>query len=425
MRIHLPGPLRWLYPGMGVKRWALLSLFSMSLVAFSILEIVGKERIREIYRLLPATVWARYVLVTLILLVGIAGFTAGVSCLVRSVARGVAPQRKEKPSEIIYRTRILERGPRIVALGGGTGLSTLLRGLKEETSNITAVVAVMDDGGSSGRLRDELDVLPPGDIRNCIIALAEDEARMSRFFQHRFHGPTELEGHSLGNLFLVGAEQVTGGFDLAVEEMSHILDVRGHVLPATLTKTHLVAKMKDGEYVEGETQISSDPRRIERISLSSPNVRAYDRALQAIGSAELLILGPGSLFTSLIPNLLVEGIAREIENAKAEKILVANLMTQPGETDGFTLCDHLSALNEYVDISRFDKVLVNDTLPDSQLLAGYREEAAEPVKNDLEDDNEFGLDVVRADLIGTIELEGKPTVKHDPIKLARLIVNHR
>jgi uncharacterized cofD-like protein len=424
MNLSLRGGLRWLYPGMRMKRWGLLALSSTALVVFALLEIVGKERIRLLYRLLPETGGSRYVLIAVFFLLGIIGFSLGVAQLVRSIARGVAPGRDEKAADLIYRTRVLERGPRVVALGGGTGLSTLLRGLKETTSNLTAVVTVMDDGGSSGRLRTELDVLPPGDVRNCILALAEDEERMARLFQHRFSGPSELDGHSLGNLLLVGMEQATGGFDRAIEEMSHILNVRGRVLPATLAKTHLVAEMEDGEWVEGETRLALDPRRIRRIALSAPHVKPHPEVLAAIEKADLILLGPGSLFTSLIPNLLGDGIAEAIERAAAEKMYVANLMTERGETDGFTLRDHLRVLNDYLRLRTFDRVLINSTRPPEDLLAGYREEKAEPVEDDLGEPNEYGLEGVRADLLGTIELEGKLTVKHDPEKLARAIVRH-
>ncbi len=424
MRIRLSGGLRWLYPGMRVKRWTLLSLLSTGLIVLALLEVLGKEQVGEIYRLLPISGPQRYLLIGLFFLLGMAGFLLGLFHLVRSVARGVAPGLVEKPSEIIYRTRLLERGPRVVAIGGGTGLSTLLRGLKEETANITAVVTVMDDGGSSGRLRSELDVLPPGDVRNCILALAEDEERMARLFQHRFWGGADLKGHSLGNLLLVGLEQATGGFDRAIEEMSLILNTSGQVLPATLEKTHLRAQMEDQAWVEGESHITADPRRIMRISLSSENVLPYGRVIGEIERADLILLGPGSLFTSLIPNLLIDGIARAIADARAEKVLVANLMTQPGETDRFTLKDHLRALAEYIDLRSFDSILVNNVSPAEELLSGYREEAAEPIVNDLEEENEYALQVVLADLMGTIEMDGKSTVKHDPKKLARAIVRY-
>ncbi len=424
MRIRLRGGLRWLYPGMGIKRWIILSIASSGLFVLGILEVIGAERVRQLYELFPKSFIAREIIVAAAMLIGVVGFGIGLARLVHSVARGVAPGRQEKPADLIYHTRLLKRGPQVVAIGGGTGLSTLLRGLKEETANITAVVTVMDDGGSSGRLRAELDVLPPGDVRNCILALATDETRMASLLQHRFHGGGELAGHSLGNLLLVGLEQATGGFDRAVEAMSHVLAIRGEVLPATLTKTHLLARMEDGEWVEGESKISSDPRRIERITLTTDHVQPYDRVIDVISRADLIILGPGSLYTSIIPNLLVDGIPQEIERAGAEKLLVANLMTQPGETDRFTLCDHLRVLNQYIQVHTFDSILVNSALPPQEILAGYREEQADPVEDDLRDDNKYGLNVIRADLLGIVELEGKPTVKHDPRKLAKAIAGN-
>ena len=416
--------IRWLYPGMRVKRWALLATLSMFFVTFGILETIGRARVGQIYNLIPSSPQLRLIIVIAAFIIGVGGFIFSLFRLVRSVARGIAPGREEAPSQIIYRTRVLQRGPHVVAIGGGTGLSTLLRGVKEETSNITAIVTVMDDGGSSGRLRSDLDVLPPGDIRNCILALAEDEERMAHLFQHRFWGKPDLAGHSLGNILLVGLEQATGGFDRAIEEMSYILNVRGEVLPATLEKTHLRAEMEDGEWVEGESHITADPRRIRHIELSKKNVAPYYRVLEALESADLILLGPGSLFTSIIPNLLVDDVADALASSAAEKILVGNLMTQPGETDGFSLLDHLEVLSEYVDLTRFDKVLVNEALPPDEFITSYRQEASEPVVNDLAQENKFKMEVVSADLLGFIELSGKQTVKHDPHKLAKAIVHN-
>ena len=418
--------LRWFYPGMRVKRWVALIFVSSGCIIFSLLEWIGKDQVGRIYRLLTSSPcsWSRPLIITGLIVLGAAGFSIGIMGLVRSITRGMAPGSKGQSAEIIYRTRVLDRGPSVVALGGGTGLATLLRGLKEETSNLTAVVTVMDDGGSSGRLRSELDVLPPGDIRNCILALAEDEERISGFLQHRFRGTPALEGHSLGNLLLVGIEQATGAFDRAIEEMGFMLNIRGQVLPSTLTKTHLVAQMEDGEWVEGESGITSDPRQIRKIALSNKNVSAYERALDVIARADLILLGPGSLFTSLVPNLLVEGIAPAIEAAAAEKFYIANLMTQPGETDGFTLRDHLHVLSAYIDLHRFDGLITNTTPPDVELLSRYREESAELVVDDLDIDNEYGLQIIRRDLLGTTELAGKQTVKHDPRKLAHVITHH-
>jgi uncharacterized cofD-like protein len=414
--------MRWLTPGMQVKRWILLAVSSMGILVVALLYFLGTDLVRIVYRTLPTFGRSRYAIMIAVFALGIAGFTFALMRLVRSVARGVAPDARLKPSTIIYRRRLLERGPRVVALGGGTGLSNLLRGLKEETSNLTAVVTVMDDGGSSGRLREEIDVLPPGDIRNCILALAEDETMLSELFQHRFTAPQELAGHSLGNLVLAGLEQATGGFDRAVEAMSHFLSIRGRVLPATLAKTHLVAVMDDGARVEGESELAADPRRILRLELSPSSVPPHQEVLESIASADLILLGPGSLFTSLVPNLLVEGIAPAIERAPAEKVLVSNLMTQPGETDGFTLRDHLRVLSEYVDLHCMDAILVNVAAVSESLLAGYIDEAAGPVLDDLSAPNEYGLAIIRADLVGTAEWGGKNTIKHDPKKLARILV---
>ncbi len=420
---HPRGALRWLYPGMRVKRWLALAFFSMGVLTLALLYAFGVDLMRFLYRSLPLAESARYGLTATALLVSIVAFLYSILRLVRSVARGVAPASHEKMAAAVYRTRVLERAPRVVAIGGGTGLSTLLRGLKRVTANLTAIVTVTDDGGSSGRLRDEIDILPPGDVRNCLLALAEDESRLSDYFQHRFQSPPELAGHSLGNLVLVGLEQATGGFDRAIEAMSYFLNVRGRVLPATLSKTHLVARFADGAVVEGESRIASDGRRIERVWLSSSPVPAYDRVLAAIDEADLIVLGPGSLFTSLIPNLLVDSIAGAIERSAAEKALVANLMTQPGETTGLSLSGHLAALDAYIPLRSFHLLVVNSARPTEPLLAGYRSEAAEPVVDDLPTPNSYGLVVVRQDLIGVADLAGKTTVKHDPDKLTRALVH--
>jgi len=407
---------------MRVKRWIFVALLSTGFVALAILYAIGTDVVRFVYRTMPDAGSVRYLILAGACALGAFGFFFSLFRLMRSVAGGVAPHARSRPSTLIYRTRRLDRGPRVVAIGGGTGLSTLLRGLKEETSNLTAVVTVMDDGGSSGRLREEIDVLPPGDVRNCLLALAEDEPQLSDFFQHRFSSPAQLAGHSLGNLILAGLEQATGGFDQAIEAMSHFLNIRGRVLPATLTKTNLVATMDDGTRIVGETQLASDPRPIVKLELTTSPVPPYRSVLEALAEADLIVLGPGSLFTSLIPNLLVDGIASAIEEAAGEKLLVSNLMTQPGETDGLTLCDHLGALNDYVNLGRFDAILVNRTEPDRRLLAGYIDEHASPVIDDLAEANPYHLAIVRDDLIGTAPWAGKQTIKHDPIKLARAIV---
>lgn len=413
-----------MYPGMRVKRWVVLAFVSMGVIALATLYGVGPGRVSVIYRWVAFSPPGRIAVAIALLIVGAGGFSYSLMRLVRSIARGVAPTVLEKPSAIIYRTRVLGRGPKVVAIGGGTGLSTLLRGIKHATSNITAIVTVTDDGGSSGRLREEIDVLPPGDVRNCLLALAEDESRLSDYFQYRFEAPAELAGHSLGNLVLAGLEQATGGFDRAIEAMSHFLSIQGRVVPSTLAKTHLVARMDDGETVEGESRIGADPRKIAEIWLSSGAVPAYGSALDAIHDADLILFGPGSLYTSLIPNLLVSGISDAIRAAPAEKVLVANLMTQPSETTGFSLADHLEVLNAYVDVRAFHLLLVNNRRPEETLLDEYLDEAAEPVIDDLRQNNAYGLTIVREDLIGVAAWSGKETIKHDPDKLVRAIFRH-
>ena len=423
MRRWLRTVLRWMYPGMRIKRWILLAFGGSALIVTGLMMLFGVEMVRNLYQAVPESPWLRYVWIGSALLVGIVGFAVGLFFLFRSVARGVAPASRERASDLIYRTRVLESAPHVVAIGGGTGLSTLLRGLKEETANLTAVVTVTDDGGSSGRLRREMETLPPGDVRNCILALAEDESRLSELFQHRFTEPEALAGHSLGNLVLVGLEQAAGGFDRAVEAMSQFLSVRGRVLPTTLADCQLVATMEDGEQIQGESTIVADARLIADLRLSPSHVPAYTAVIEAILNAELLILGPGSLYTSIIPNLLVDGVVDAISESKAEKLLIANLMTQPGETDHLSLRDHLRVLDRFMPVSRLDAILVNSAHPDASLLGGYLDEEAEPVVDDLGASNEYGVQILRADLVGTARWAGKETVKHSPRKLAKTIVD--
>lgn len=411
--------LRWLYPGMGVKRWATLAAFAMLAFIFGLVLLFGRDLIRWVYALLVPAPGYALLIGSLLLAAGLAGAAFGIYRFLRSVIKGVAPEAIGRAGEVIYSRRLLSRGPSVVALGGGTGLSALLRGLKEFTSNITAVVTVMDTGGSSGQLRRELDILPPGDIRNCIVALADDESRIAGLFQHRFREGS-FNGHSLGNLVIAGLQEQTGRFDLAIAEMSHILNIRGRVLPATLERADLVAEMEDGGFVRGETEIVSDPRRIKRMLLSKQPVPPYGQVLEKIRGAELIVLGPGSLFTSIIPNLLVEHVVREIERARAKKFYIVNLMTQPGETEGFTAKDHLQALGKYIDISKLDYVIVNSQPIPEQLRRQYEAEGAVPVINDLS--NLEGPEVLEADLLEIVELEGKPTVKHDSKRLAKSIM---
>jgi len=311
-----------------------------------------------------------------------------------------------------------DREPRIVVIGGGTGLSVLLKGLKKYTSRLTAVVTVSDDGGSSGRLRAELGVLPPGDIRSCLVALAETETLMDEVFQHRFKMGGSLQGHNLGNLLLVAMSEIAGDFVSAIREVSKILKVRGKVLPATLEPVVLAAIMKNGAAVIGETRIRTDEGKIERISLIPDQCQPLPETLQAIKEADAIVLGPGSLYTSIIPNLLVSKVAEQIEAAKAPTIYVSNIMTEKGETDDFTAADHLRVISRHLNRQLVDYIVINSGKVDEARLERYRDEEAIPVQPAYNDIKKMGISIIKDDLVSEDEVAW-----HNPDKLARAILD--
>ncbi len=327
-----------------------------------------------------------------------------------------------------YRKKQLERGPRIVAIGGGTGLPVVLRGLKQYTSNLTAVVTVADDGGSSGRLRGELGILPPGDIRNCLVALADTEQLMASLFQHRFSRGEGLAGHTFGNLFIAAMTEITGDFEAAVMESSRVLNVRGTVLPSTLENVVLEAELADGRVVSGESAITAEAKvrgtAIVRTRLRPAEPRALPAAVRAIADADLIVLGPGSLFTSIIPNLLVPGIRRAVVQAAARGTpvaLVVNVMTQPGETTGFTAVQHLAKVRELLG-QAVGWALVNTERIPPGLRRKYEDDGAAVVAAPPGLLERHGVRVVRARLLDTAALQGgveAGLVRHDPDSLAR------
>jgi uncharacterized cofD-like protein len=304
--------------------------------------------------------------------------------------------------------------PRIAALGGGTGLASLLRGLKRAPVDITAIVTVADDGGSSGRLRRELGVLPPGDIRNCLVALADDESMMGRLFQHRF-ADGDLSGHSFGNLFLAALAEVTGSFDRAIEECSRVLKIRGRVLPSTLEQIRLWAERADGRAVCGETRIAAGDGPCRRVWLE-PEPTAHPPALEAIAQADLVLLGPGSLFTSVLPHLAVPELAEAVAGARGRRAYVCNVMTQPGETDGFDAADHLERVLEAIP-GGVDMVLVHEGPLDPVAAAAYAAQGQEPVTADHGRLEAMGVGVVAADLA-----ERGSMVRHSPEALAEVLI---
>ena len=310
--------------------------------------------------------------------------------------------------------------PRIVVIGGGTGLPVLLRGLKQYPVDITAIVTVADDGGSSGRLRENLHIPPPGDIRNVLASLSDVEPLVEEMFQHRFKTANELSGHSLGNLILAAMTSITGNFVHAIQEMSKILNVRGKVLPAANQSVVLNAEMEDGAIVSGESKIPYSGKKIKKVFLTSKgSIRPLPESIQAIRQADLIIIGPGSLYTSILPNLLVPRLGDEVCRSHAKKVYICNLMTQAGETHGFAASDHVKAIYDHMSCAFINTILVNneEIPPDIQLR--YNEELADPVQYDLPELSELGLEVVHAD----IAYQENGALRHDPKKVAKILYN--
>ncbi|HJP41092.1 MAG TPA: gluconeogenesis factor YvcK family protein [Dehalococcoidia bacterium] len=356
--------LKWLYPGMHIKRWLVLLLLGIVLMGLG-----GAYLLKEFYlsydypgwvqeatlQFMPR--WSRGVLFIAVSLgtVGLAVWKLNQSLLYAFVR----PDTDKSVAEAIYEKRVRGRGPRVVAIGGGTGLSNLLRGLKPHSSNLTAIVTVADDGGSSGRLRREFGVVAPGDIRQCIAAMAESEPLMSNLFQYRFSEGTGLEGHSFGNLFIVAMTEVTGNFETAVHEASRVLNVTGSILPSTLEDVTLSARTHEDELVHGEHNITERGGAIRELYLNPPSAAAHPDAIKAILDADIVVIGPGSLYTSVLPNLLVEGLRKALEATSALKVFVANVATQHGETDGYSVSDHVEVLERHAGKHLFDAVIAN------------------------------------------------------------------
>ncbi len=419
MRRRVSGSLHWLLPGMGVKRWVLLAAFGVIVLLDAATRWLIAEgtgiHVNEILDDIVDDYFSPAYLTWILAAVGIALLVTGVWMWLRAVVR-IARGRNPKGFRDALAGRRLRQGYKIVAIGGGTGLSTLLRGLKRRTSNLTAVVTVSDDGGSSGRLQKELGVLPPGDVRNCLVALADDEALVTDLFRYRFTEGQGLSGHSFGNLFLAAMSGITGNFDQAIKESSRVLNVVGRVLPATLGVVRLCAELDDGTIVEGESKISLAKRPIRRVFFDSPAASPLDEVIAAIRDADAIVLGPGSLYTSVAPNFLVGRIAREVAHAHAVKMYVCNVMTQPGETDGMTAADHVEALLANAGERVCDYVIVNDE-PPSRLLGAYAQEGQVPVEPDVDRIAGLGLEPVCAAVIGETE-----NVRHDPEKLAAVVL---
>ena len=415
--VKIPEDVRWLMPGLQVKRWFALIFLGAVLMTFGVLILFDIKPVfytMEFIRKIAQTVSTEWIAFAAVMF-GAGIFFKGWQKTNLSMIDG---GDNLSLLENLYRRRKLNRGPKIVAVGGGTGLSMLLRGIKNITNNVTAVVTVGDDGGSSGRLREEMGVLPPGDIRNCIAALADDEDLVTKLFQYRFKTGEGLEGHSFGNLFLTALCAITGDMVRAVKESSNVLSIRGRVLPSTLDDMKLVAEMQDGRIIHGESNIPEAHGKIKRLFTDPQNCRALPDVITAIKEAELIILGPGSLYTSVIPNLLIREISHEIAKSNAKKIYVCNIMTQPGETDGYSVCDHINAIMKHAGSKNvIDAVLVNDFMP-SNLAKKYQMSGSYPVKLDFDNLKKLGVKLVTRKLI---EDSKEGLVRHSSNRVARAI----
>lgn len=354
--------LRWLTPGLQIKRWLFLLMASELVLvlgmAYALKEIYQTARLPGVFFYLTLQPLPYVVRALIFLVVGVGLLVLSYVKLTQSVLGPFLPGNSTSSLvEVIHTFRLRGRGPRVVAIGGGTGLSSLLRGLKTYTSNLSAIVTVADDGGSSGRLRDEYRILPPGDFRQCLIALADAEPLMKQLFDHRFKEGS-LDGHAFGNLFIMAMADVTGNFEQAVRESGKVLAVKGTILPSTLQDVTLVASI-NGRSVEGESQIPKENQPISHVFLKPDGVQVNPEAAQAILNAELIIVGPGSLYTSILPNLLVEGMVEAIKASPALKLYICNLAAQRGETEGYGVDDYLRVIREHVGANLFDFVLVN------------------------------------------------------------------
>ncbi|HOU16202.1 MAG TPA: YvcK family protein [Anaerolineae bacterium] len=408
--------LQWLQPGLGVKRWLLLLAFGVGLLSLG-----GASAFRALY---PLPVYfhyftlqflPRYVRAALFLIAGFGSIGVALWALNRTLLGPFVEGTFSSVPGLLYNYRRRGRGAKIVVIGGGHGQSTVLRGLKQYTSNLTAIVTVADDGGSSGRLRRDLGILPPGDFRNCIAALADDEALITRLYQYRFAGGDDLRGHSFGNLFISAMAGITGSFESALKESSRVLAVQGQVLPSTLEAVTLCADVQQNDgtliRVRGESGIPEAHGQILRVMLEPATPRAYPEAVRAILEADLVVIGPGSLYTSILPNLLVPEIAQALEATRAPKVYVCNVATQSGETDGYTAQEHIQALEKHLGTNIISTAVINTHIPESETA-----KAIEWVQPNVE--THKGFQVITKDLVDETLIG-----HHESGKIARTLMD--
>lgn len=396
---------KWLLPGILVKRWLLTSMIG---IIFTVLGIAIWTKLTPTYRFLDFIIALlnkitnnipNYISGPLVIILGLFLLYWGQTRTFGSITEVLKPNSEEELIDVLWNYRRLNRGTKVVAIGGGTGLSTLLRGIKDYSANITAIVTVADDGGSSGRIRREMGMLPPGDIRNCIASLADEEKLLTELFQYRFTAGEGLNGHSFGNLFLTALNDITGSLEGAIDASAKVLAVKGKVLPSTLSDVTLWARFADGKIVEGESNIPEVGEKIIELGCNPPNPPATPAVIKAIEQAQYIILGPGSLYTSIIPNLLIPEIRDAIAKSSAPKIYVCNIMTQKGETDGYSVSDHIRAIDQVCGGKIFDAVLVQGRSPSEEILKKYAQKHCHPVYLDREEVIKLGRRIVQGNVM--------------------------
>jgi len=416
----------WLAPGIFIKRWLFISVLGVLLTSIGIANWANLTPIRHLIDLTSslletvASIIPNYISGPLAIAIGLFLIFWGQSRTVGTITEVLNPDQDKELIDVLTTHRRLVKGPKIVAIGGGTGLSTLLRGIKAYSANITAIVTVADDGGSSGRLRREQGMLPPGDIRNCLTALADEEKLLTELFRYRFDAGEGLSGHSFGNLFLSAMNNITGDLEAAIAASSKVLAVRGRVLPATLADVNLWAEMDDGRIIQGESQITEVGGKIIHLGCYPENPPALPAAVSAIEEADLILIGPGSLYTSIIPNLLVPEIREALSLTKVPRLYICNIMTQPGETDGYTVSDHIQALDQVSQTPLFNAVLAHSRSPNPENLERYAKENAHPVYVDREAISQLQRRLVLANIMYEDAAFGH--VRHDPERLGQVIM---
>jgi uncharacterized cofD-like protein len=417
--------VQWLAPGLFVKRWFMVTLAGVVLIALGLAIWVKLTPVRLIAGFANDVLVQASLIVPnrisgpIILASGFFLLFWGQMRSLKAVSGALSPQGDKTLLEMLISKRRRTRGPKIVAVGGGTGLSTLLRGLKTYSANITAVVTVADDGGSSGKLRRDFGVLPPGDIRNCIAALADEEKLLTELFQYRFSAGEGLEGHSFGNLFLTAMSDITGDLEQGIAASSKVLAIQGRVLPATLCHVDLWAEMADGRTIRGESRITDADGQIVKIGCIPENPPALPAVIKAIEEADFIIIGPGSLYTSVIPNLLVPEIAKAIDKSKVPCVYICNIMTQPGETTGYQVSDHIKAIDHACGKKLFDAVLVEKNHPSPRSTERYRQENATYVEIDANEIQRLRRQIVP---VNVMEEDEQGYLRHNSRKLARALM---